>query len=142
MKLNPYLNFAGNTEEAFTFYRSVFGGEFLSFVRFSDMPMEGVTIPGEDQAKVMHVSLPLAGGNVLMGSDSLESLGQKLVTGNNTYISIDPDSKEEADRLFSGLSAGGQVEMAMADQPWGSYWGSFRDRFGVQWMINYDLRKK
>ena len=136
-KLHPYLNFAGNAEEAFTFYRSVFGGDFGSVVRFKDMPMEGVTIPEADQGKIMHISLPLASDTVLMASDALASLGQQVVQGNNAYISIHPDSREEADRLFKGLSEGGDVEMPIADQPWGDYWGSFKDKFGVLWMVNY-----
>lgn len=141
MKLNSYINFAGNTEDAFNFYKSVFGGE-LFIVRFKDMPMEGVTIPKEDQNKIMHVGLPIGDGQMLMGTDSLESLGQKLTQGNNAYISVHPDTKEEADRIFNALSAGGKVEMPIANQPWGDYYGSFTDRFGVQWMINYHQEKK
>jgi PhnB protein len=138
---NPYLNFAGKTEEAFNFYRSVFGGEFTSVVRFKDMPMAGVHIPKEDENKIMHIGLPIGKDQMLMASDALESLGQKLKEGNNLYISIHPDIKKEADRLFSALSEGGKVEMPIADQPWGDYYGSFKDRFGVQWMINYHKEK-
>ena len=136
-KLNTYLNFAGNTEEAFNFYRSVFGGEFTSLVRFKEFPMEGVNIPKEDEDKVMHVALPIGEGNVLMATDTVQSLGQQLVQGNNVYISVDPSSKEEADRLFKALSDGGEIEMPIADQAWGDYYGSFKDRFGVMWMVNY-----
>ncbi|HEX2028824.1 MAG TPA: VOC family protein [Nitriliruptorales bacterium] len=136
-RLHAYLNFAGNAEEAFSFYRSVFGGDFSSLVRFKDLPMEGVDIPQEDADKIMHVSLPIGEENVLMASDALESLGQKLVQGNNVYISVHPTSKEEADRVFSGLSEGGEVEMPIDDQAWGDYFGSFRDKFGVMWMVNY-----
>ncbi|MDO8425133.1 MAG: VOC family protein [bacterium] len=135
IKLNTYLNFAGNAEEAFTFYRSIFGGEFSSRVRFKDMPMEGVHIPKEEENGMMHICLPV-GDDKLMASDTLPSLGQKLVQGNNAYISIHPDSKEEADRIFHALADGGTVEMDIADQPWGDYYGSVRDRFGVQWMVN------
>ena len=134
--VNVYLNFAGNTEEAFEFYRSVFGGEFASVVRFRDMPMEGVEIPEADQDKILHVGLPI-GDQMLMASEALESMGQHLTPGNNVYISVHPDSREEADRLFSALSAGGEVEMPIADQPWGDYYGSFKDRFGIGWMINH-----
>ena len=141
-KLNPYLNFAGNAEDAFNFYRSVFGGEFTAVVRFKDMPMEGVTIPPADESKIMHISLPIGGDDVLMASDALESLGMQVVQGNNNYISVHPESKGEADRIFAGLSAGGKVEMAIADQPWGDYFGSFTDRFGVNWMINYTYPKQ
>ena len=133
-KVNVYLNFAGNTEEAFNFYESVFGGE-LNIVRFKDMPMEGVSIPEADQNKVMHTSLPIGGDAVLMASDALESLGQKLIQGNNYYVSVHPDSKAEADRLFGALSAGGSIEMPIADQPWGDYYGAFEDKFGVHWMV-------
>ncbi len=135
-KLNPYLNFAGRTEEAFTFYRSVFGGEFSALVRFKDMPMEGTKIPTADENKILHIALPIGPTNILMASDSLESLGQKLVQGNNVYLSTNADSREEADRIFDGLSAGGTIEMPMADQPWGDYYGSFKDKFGVLWMVS------
>lgn len=137
MKVNVYLNFPGNTEEAFEFYRSVFGGEFSSVVRFKDMPMEGVTIPEADQDKLMHISLPVGDGQVLMATDVLTSLGQELNTGNNAHISLHPDSRQEADRLFAALSQGGTVEMPIGDQVWGDYYGSFRDRFGVNWMVNH-----
>jgi len=140
-KLNTYLNFAGNTEEAFNFYKSVFGGEFKTIMRFKDMPMEGVKIPKKDENKIMHIGLPIGKDEVLMASDSLESLGQKLIKGNNVYVSVHPDSKEEADRIFKALSAGGSVEMQIANQPWGDYWGSFKDKFGVLWMVDYGYPK-
>lgn len=136
-RLNTYLNFAGNAEEAFKFYRSVFGGEFSSAVRFKDMPMEGVNIPEADQTKMMHISLPVSPEHELMASDTLESLGQQLVQGNNFYISIHTNSKAEAGRIFHALSSGGAVEMPITDQPWGDYWGSFKDKFGMQWMVSY-----
>lgn len=136
-KLHTYLNFAGNSEEALDFYRSVFGGEFKSKVRFRDLPMEGVTIPEQDQDKMMHIAIPIGEDSVLMASDTLPSLGQELVQGNNVYISVDPPSKEEADRIFNALSEGGDVEMPIADQVWGDYFGSFKDKFGIHWMINY-----
>jgi PhnB protein len=136
VKVSVYLNFAGNTEKAFEFYRSVFGGE-LSLVRFKDMPMEGVTIPAQDENKLMHVSLPIGDDAMLMATDTLESMGQQLVQGNNVYISLHPDSREEADRIFNALSEGGDVEMPMGDQAWGDYYGSFKDKFGVKWMINH-----
>lgn len=136
MQTNTYLNFPGNTEEAFRFYAKAFGGE-LEIVRFSEMPMEGVKIRDADEDKVLHVALPLPGGQRLMGSDALESLGQKVVVGNNTYTSVHVDSREEADALFAALSAGGKVEMGMDDMPWGDYFGAFSDRFGVQWMVSH-----
>jgi len=139
-KLNTYLNFAGNTEEAFNFYKSVFGGEFAAVIRFKDMPMEGVKLSAADANKIMHIGLPV-GQEMLMATDALESMGFKLVQGNNSYIMIGVDSKDEADRIFNALSAGGKVEMAMADQPWGDYYGSFWDKFGIGWMVDYTYPK-
>jgi PhnB protein len=136
-RLHSYLNFAGNTEEALNFYRSVFGGEFSSLVRFRDLPIEGVTIPKEDQDKIAHVGLPIGEGEVLMASDTLKSLGQELVQGNNVYVSVHPESREEADRIFNALSKGGDIEMPIGDQAWGDYYGAFKDKFGVMWMVNY-----
>ena len=141
MKTHSYLNFAGNAEEAFTFYKSVFGGEFSSVVRFKDMPMEGVNVPAEDEGKVLHIALPL-GEDLLMASDALESLGQQVVQGNNMYISLHPDSREEADRIFTALSQGADIEMPIADQIWGDYFGSLKDKFGVGWMINYGAQSQ
>lgn len=141
MKLNSYLNFPGTTEAAFTFYKSVFGGEFLALQRFKDAP----DFPGkekmneEDLNKVMHVALNI-GANTLMGTDALESMGHPLTMGNNLYLSLHPETREEADRLFSALSEGGVVEMPMMEMFWGAYYGSFKDRFGVQWMINCETR--
>lgn len=133
--MNIYLNFNGTTEEAFRFYQSVLGGEFTMIQRFRDT--EGVgELSEEDGEKIMHIGLPI-GNNVLMGTDTLESMGQMLTMGNNAYISINADSKEEADRLYYGLSEGGKVEMELADAFWGSYFGSFTDRYGMQWMIEY-----
>ena len=108
-ELNTYLNFAGNAEEAFNFRKSVFGGELTSFVRFKDLPMEGVKIPKEDENKIMHISLPVGKGDMLMASDSLESFGHNLLQGNNVYISVHPDSKAQVDRLFKALSANGVI---------------------------------
>ena len=138
MTLNPYLNFPGNTEEAFNFYRSVFGGEFTMLQRFGNMKgPDGKETPPEFQNKIMHVSLPIGNGNILMGTDALDEMGFKLTVGNNFYICINPDSKQEADRLFTGLSAGGKINTPMQDMFWGAYWGDFTDKFGIKWMINY-----
>ena len=139
LSLNPYLNFNGNTEEAFRFYQSVFGGE-LSIQRFRDTP-DGGGVAESDRDKVMHAMLPLGNGAMLMATDSLESLGHKTTFGNNFYISLDSESKEEADRLFKGLSAGGKVEMEMQHTFWNSYFGMLADKFGIQWMISYSERK-
>ncbi len=133
--LNPYLNFNGKTEEAFNFYKSVFGGEFAVLQRMKETP-EVSQLSLEDQEKIMHVALPIGQGNVLMGSDSLESMGQVLVEGNNFSLSLSVDSKEEADRLFAGLSKGSTVELAMQDMFWGAYFGMLKDAYGMRWMIN------
>jgi PhnB protein len=117
--INPYLNFNGNTEEAFNFYKSVFGGEFITLLRFKDAP-EADKVPAGDQEKIMHVSLPIGKGNVLMATDALESCGHSLIPGNNFYISINAESEEEANRLFNGLSAGGLVTMALHKAFWGA----------------------
>jgi PhnB protein len=136
--LNPYLNFMGTTEQAFLFYKSVFGGEFLGLQRFKDTP-EADRLPAADQEKIMHVALPIGNGNMLMGTDTLESMGHQLTQGNNFYLSISADSIAEADRLFEGLSAGGTVSMPMEKAFWGDYFGMCTDPFGVQWMISYAL---
>lgn len=139
--MNPYLNFNGNTEEAFNFYKSVFGGEFAMVMRFKDTP-EAAKMPPEAANKIMHIALPIGKGNILMATDAIESMGQKLTVGNNFYISISADSKEEADRLYSKLSTGGKVEMPIGDVFWGDYFGMFADKFGIQWMISYNSNQK
>lgn len=137
--VSTYLNFPGNTEQAFEFYKSVFGGDFRGGVmRMGGVPpQEGAPALSEaDKNLVMHVCLPILGGHLLMGTDAPESMGFKMVFGNNVYINLEPDTRAEADRLFAALSSGGKVEMPMADMFWGDYFGSFTDKFGVQWMIN------
>lgn len=141
-KVQVYLNFPGTAEEAFVFYEGVFGTKISSVVRFKDMPVEGFTLPKEAEDKIMHIALPISDGSLLMASDALESLGHKLSAGNNVYISLHPESRAEADRLFAGLSAGGSVEMPMDVQPWGDYYGSFSDRYGIRWMVNYAMPRK
>lgn len=137
-KINPYLNFDGNAEEAFNFYKSVFGGEFKGGInRMRDAPGTE-NLSDEEKNRVMHIALPIAGGDMLMASDIIPSMGHKLVEGNNNYISIFPESRAEAERLFNGLSAGGNIEMPLDDMFWGAYFGSFADKFGVHWMINYE----
>ena len=137
-RVNTYLNFTRETEEAFAFYRSVFGGEFTVLQRFGDVPVA----PGQpalapaDRELIMHVALPILGGHVLMGTDAPETMGFRLVQGNNVYISLEIDTRAEADRLFGGLSAGGEVQTPMQEMFWGAYFGSFTDRFGIRWMIN------
>jgi PhnB protein len=138
--VNAYLTFDGNCEEAFSFYKSVFGGEFSYLGRFNEMPpQEGMPpMPDELGAKIMHVSLPL-GNTVLMGCDTGGDMGPKLVVGNNISLSINTTSKEEADRLFNGLAVGGNVFMPMNQTFWGAYFGMFTDKFGINWMISFEL---
>lgn len=135
--INPYLNFNGNTEEAFNFYKSAFGGDFAMVMRFKDSPEAANTAP-EDENKLMHIALPIGNGNMLMGTDALESKGQKLRPGNNFHISISADSDAETEKLFNALSPGGKVIVPLSKQFWGSYFGMFTDKFGVQWMISHD----
>ncbi|HEX5172349.1 MAG TPA: VOC family protein [Cyclobacteriaceae bacterium] len=132
---NPYLNFKGNSEEAFNFYKSVFGGEFAAVMRFKDTP-EAERVPAHEREKIMHIALPIGKGNVLMATDALESMGHTIQQGNNFHISIDADSEAEADNLFSALSVGGKVAVPMNKMFWGSYFGMFTDKFGVQWMVS------
>ncbi len=137
--VSTYLNFKDKTEEAFRFYRSVFGGEFTGGIhRFGEIPPSEGMPPCPESAKnlVMHIELPILGGHKLMGTDAPESMGFKLTPGNNVYINLEPDTKAEADRLFNALSAGGKIQMPMQDMFWGAYYGSCTDKYGVQWMVN------
>ncbi len=138
--VNVYLNFDGNCEEAFTFYQSVLGGQ-LELNKFSEMP-ENPEYPmkEEDKNKIMHVSLPVSKETVLMGSDTMGGYGPPFVQGNNFSISVHPETKEDADKIFAGLSSGGNVTMPMADAFWGSYFGMLTDKFGINWMLNVDLQ--
>lgn len=139
--VNPYLNFNGNTEEAFNFYRSVFGGDFAMLQRFKEAPAElcgGSVLSESDGEKIMHVALPIGEGNVLMGTDSLDSMGRKLTIGNNFSISLSAEGEAEATRLFNGLSADGRVEMPLQQAFWGALFGMLTDKFGVQWMVSHD----
>ena len=140
--INPYLNFNGNTEEAFNFYKSVFGGEFAAVMRFGDVSQsegcDGMKVAENELDKIMHIALPIGRGNILMATDGLESMGQNFKVGDNFSISISADSRKEADELFSGLSEGGTVEMPLADAFWGDYFGMLQDKFGIQWMVSYN----
>lgn len=138
--LNPYLHFNANAEEAFQFYKSVFGGEFSSLVRFKDFSENNPHIKEQEGNKIMHIALPIGGTSVLMGSDVPEILGTVNENENRSKISISADSREEADRLFHGLSSGGTIEMPLEESMWGSYFGMFRDRFGIEWMIDCTAR--
>lgn len=138
-RVSTYLNFARNTEEAFAFYKNVFGTDYSCPIsRFKDCPPcpNAPPLRPEDAGLVMHVALPILGGHVLMGTDSPESMGFKLSVGNNVYINLEPDTRAETDRLFAALGAGGVVEMPLQDMFWGAYFGSLTDRFGVRWMFN------
>ena len=137
MKTHHYFNFDGQAEEAFNFYRSVFGGEFTASMKMTSAP-DSDKLPEEERDRIMHISLPLGEGTILMGSDILPSAGHKLQTGNNMYIMLSPDSREEAKRLFDRLSEGGEIEMPLEDQFWGDYFGSFIDKFGIRWMVDVE----
>lgn len=134
--VNPYLNFKGNTEEAFRHYRSVFGGDFAMLVRFKDFG-DAMGVPASDADRIAHIALPLGNGAMLMGTDVVGSRGDSLTVGNNFYVMLNPDSSEETVRLFGGLAAGGRVEMPLQRTEWAEQYGSCVDRFGVQWMISY-----
>lgn len=136
---NVYITFDGNCEEAFKFYQSVFGGEFPYVGRFKDMPpIEGIPTISEDQSeKIMHMSLPISKETVIMGSDVGGDWGPKLKIGNNFAVSISTDSKNEADRLFNDLSAGGKITMPIQKTFWGDYFGSFTDKFDINWMVSF-----
>ncbi len=138
-KVNAYMTFNGDCEEAFSFYKSAFGGEFLYIGRYKDVPpTDRQTFRLENDEKIMHVSLPISKETILMGCDSTEAYGQGTIFRNNISISINLDNKEEADRLFNELSAGGQIKMSMNQTFWGAYFGMFTDRFGINWLINCD----
>jgi PhnB protein len=138
--VNPILAFDSNCEEAFNFYKSVFGGEFSQISRFKDVPSEH-QMPEDEGEKIMHVSLPIGQGTVLMGSDTPAVMGP-ITTGNNFSVALIPESEEEAARLFNRLSAGGQVIMPLEKAFWGAYFGMLIDKFGVQWMVNYDYNQQ
>jgi len=139
--INPSINFNGNAEEAFNFYKSVFGGEFATIVRLKDIESTENPVAENDANKIMHIALPI-GQNVLMGNDVPEFLGPVNENENRSKISISAESHEEADKLFTGLSAGGNIEVPMADSPWGSYFGMFRDKYGIEWMVDFDPKYK
>lgn len=135
--LNTYLNFKGNTEEVFNFYKSVFGGEFALIQRFSDVPGIADNLPETDKNKIMHVSLPIGKHNMLMGTDVLESAGHTLTFGDNFSISINADSKEEADTIFNKLADGGEIKMPLEMAFWGEYFGMLTDKYNIQWMMSF-----
>ncbi len=136
-QINPHINFNGNAEEAFNFYKSVFGGEFSRIIRFKDFSSPENPIPENESNKIMHIALPI-GKNVLMANDVPTFMGQVNENENRSKISISADTKDEAHHLFHGLSEGGSVEMPIEDSPWGTYFGMFRDKYGIEWMVEFD----
>ncbi len=136
-RINPHINFNGNCREAFDFYKSVFGGDFARVVRFGDMAGLEHTSSGAEADKIMHIALPI-GDNTLMGNDVPEILGRVNEQEHRSKISITAASRDEADKLFAGLSAGGDIEMPIGDSPWGSYFAMFRDKYGIEWMVDYN----
>lgn len=140
-QINPYINFNGNAEEAFTFYKSVFGGEFTKIVRFKDIASDEVPVDEKEENKIMYIALPIGNNTLLIANDVPEVLGTVNEHENRSKILISTESKEEADKLFSSLSAGGEVEGLMGDSPWGSYAGMFRDKYGIEWIIEFSPEK-
>ncbi len=139
--INPHVNFNGNAEEAFTFYKSVFGGEFAKIIRFKELSSPEMPIAEKEENKIMHIALPI-GNSVLMANDVPDFLGRVNENENRSKIFVTAESKEEADKLFNGLSAGGTVEMPIDESPWGSYFAMFRDKYGIEWMIEFDAKSK
>jgi PhnB protein len=135
--INPHVNFNGNAQEAFAFYQSVFGGTFSRVVRFKELASDEFPIPEHEHDKIMHIALPIGPGSMLMGNDVPEFMGKTNENENRSKIVITTESKEEADRLFNGLSVGGQIEAPIGDSPWGSYGGCFRDQYGIEWIVDF-----
>lgn len=136
--INPHVNFNGNAEEAFNFYKSVFGGEFSRLVRFGQMASADFTVDEKEANKIMHIALPIGASNELMGNDVPSFMGTVNEQENRSKIAVIVESKEEADVIYNGLSAGGDVEMPISESPWGSYFGMFRDKYGIEWMIEFN----
>ncbi len=139
--INPHINFNGNAEEAFQFYQSVFGGSFSRIIRFKDLASEEFPVAEPEANKIMHISLPI-GKSILMANDVPEILGRTNENENRSKIVIAAETKEEANKLFNGLSVGGQIEMPIMDSPWGTYFGMFRDKYGIEWMVEFDATLK
>ena len=135
--INPHINFNGNAEEAFNFYRSVFGGEFTKIIRFKDISSAEFPVPENEANKIMHIALSI-GKNFLMANDVPEIMGRTNENENRSKIAVSAESRDEAEKLFNGLSAGGTIEMPLEYSPWGSYFGMFRDKYGIEWMVDFD----
>ena len=140
--INPHINFNGNAEEAFTFYKSVFGGEFAKVIRFKDLANDQFKVSKKEENKIMYITLPIGKSNMLIANDVPEIMGRTNENENRSKIVITAESKEEADKLFNGLSVGGQVEGPIGDSPWGSYFGCFRDKYGIEWIVEFDPNYK
>ena len=138
--INPYINFNGNAEEAFNFYKSVFGGEFETIVRFKDLEGPEFPVPEDEASKIMRIVLPI-GGNTLVANDVPAALGPVSENENRSKIAVSANSREEADDIFSGLSVGGTVEMPMGESPWGTYFAMFRDKYGIEWTVEFDSKR-
>ena len=136
--INPWINFNGNAEEAFTFYKSVFGGEFAKIIRFKDLSSPEFQVAENEANKIMHIALPIGKHNVLIANDVPEFMGRVNESENRSKISVSAESREEADKIFNGLSAGGTVEGTIGDSPWGSYAGMLRDKYGIEWVVEFD----
>lgn len=136
--INPWINFNGNAEDAFTFYKAVFGGEFVKVIRFKDLASDEFTVPDNEANKIMYIALPIGENNVLIGNDVPDFMGRVNEEENRSKISISAESREEADKLFNGLSAGGSIEGEIGDSPWGTYAGMFRDKYGIEWIVEFD----
>lgn len=138
--INPWINFNGNAEEAFTFYSSVFGGEVTQIIRFKELASTAFPVAAHDAEKLMHIALPIGKQNVLRANDVPEFMGRVNENENRSKIAVAAESREEADKLFKGLSAGGEVEGSIGESPWGTYAGMFRDKYGIEWIVEYDPR--
>jgi PhnB protein len=136
--INPHVNFNGNAEEAFTFYKSVFGGEFAKVIRFKDLAGPEFPVAEKEENKIMHIALLIGKGSMLMANDVPEAMGRTNENENRSKIVINAETKEEANKLFNGLSVGGQIEGPIGDSPWGSYFGCFRDKYGIEWIVEFD----
>ena len=136
--INPWINFNGNAEEAFTFYKSVFGGDFAKITRFKDLASDEFSVPESEANKIMHIALPLGKHNMLVANDVPEFMGRVNEAENRSKIAVSAESREEADHIFNGLSAGGDVEGPIGDSPWGTYAGMFRDKYGIEWIVEFD----
>jgi len=136
--INPHVNFNGNAEEAFTFYKSVFGGEFAKVIRFKDLANAEFPVAKKEENKIMHIALPIGKGSMLMANDVPEAMGRTNENENRSKIVISAATKEEANKLFNGLSAGGQIEGPIGDSTWGSYFGCFRDKYGIEWIVEFN----